>query len=257
MKKIFLSMVVPLVCMATLSAQISQKEADQIVIKYLGDKTTDITIYAKEDVQTGFEMITSTGESLELDYPTWVYFVSYAGETVGKYLIVKESSGNLLEINTKNDAGPDNLTEWKAVAFDIPFTEYFIHCYWRFPSPGELACWKNLNHDYNSPDFVWREGKLSVINSNEELEDYLICPKDYPVIDFSKHTLLLASGITTSDAEISDIVFLKNSANQYTLKATIREGDLCIIDYWCFAILTPKIEDEATVILDIKYTYGY
>jgi hypothetical protein len=240
---------------ASLPAQITQEQADNIVLERLSREMLPYTVYVKEDVQTSITITTSVGESIELDYPCRVYYVSYAGNA-GRYLIVKESNGNLLEINTKNDAGPDNLTEWRAVAFEIPFTEYFINCFWCFPSPEELYCWKNLNHDYSSPDYV-EGGKLSVINSNEELEDYLICPKDYPVIDFSKHTLLLASGITTSDAEISDIVFLKNSANQYTLKATIREGDLCVIDYWCIAILAPKIEDEATVILNIKYIYGY
>jgi hypothetical protein len=249
MKKLFLFMVVPLVCMATLSAQISQKEADEIVQQRLESETKLYCLYAKEDVQTMFEITTSTGEVLELDYPAWVYFVSYTEETFGKYLIVKESNGNLLEINTKKDTGPNDLMEWRAVAFEIPFTESFIYYYWCFPSPEELFCWKNLNHDFNNYII---EGKLSIINGNEELENYLICPENYPVIDFSRHTLLLASGITTSDSKISDIVFLKNSANQYTLKATISEGYLSVIDYWCIAILTPKIWDEAIVILDIK-----
>jgi len=37
--------------------------------------------------------------------------VNYAGETNGKYLVVKESNGNLLEVNAKND----ELDGWRVV----------------------------------------------------------------------------------------------------------------------------------------------
>jgi hypothetical protein len=74
-------------------------------------------------VQTGFEVITSTGETLELDYPVWVYYVSYTEAAIGKYLIVKESNGNLLEINPKNDVVPNDLEDWRMVISIIPFEE--------------------------------------------------------------------------------------------------------------------------------------
>jgi hypothetical protein len=44
-----------------------------------------------------------------------VYYVNFTGTQNGKYLIVKENNGNLLEINTKNDNGPNNLTTWIVV----------------------------------------------------------------------------------------------------------------------------------------------
>jgi hypothetical protein len=140
----------------------------------------------------------------------------------------------------------------------IPFEEYYVYWnhslfYWDngnfYPT---FPCWKNLNHDIESPDFVSRE-KLSIINTNEELENYLICTEDYPVIDFSQHTLLLASGITAfTISGIRDIVFLKNNANQYMMKATIGQTICTLGEYWCIAILVPKIEDEATVTLEIN-----
>ena len=106
----------PLISLFSLSAQITQTDADSIVKKRMSNETLDFTIFAKEDVQTGFEIATSTGEILELDYPCWVYYVNFIDVTNGKYLIVKESNGNLLEINTKNDTIPNGLEEWKLVS---------------------------------------------------------------------------------------------------------------------------------------------
>jgi len=143
---------------------------------------------------------------------------------------------------------------------EILFTEYFIYWddsrgYWQggvFYS--NFPCWENLNHDVWDPDYEW-EGKLSIINNSEKLEHYLSCPEDYPAIDFSRYTLVLASGLTEgNNGKIYDMIFLKNSANQYTLKATIPNGALGILGYWCIAILIPKIEDEATVTFCRIYT---
>jgi hypothetical protein len=64
---------------------------------------------------------------------------------------------------------------------EIPFTEYSLI--------GTSCQWSNLGYD----------GKLIVINSNAELENYVICTDGaFPEIDFSKNTLLLASGCTIS-----------------------------------------------------------
>jgi hypothetical protein len=242
MKKIFLFMVVPLVCMATLSAQISQKEADKIVQQRLESETKPWSVYAREDVQTAFEMTTSTGEALELDYPAWIYFVSYTGETVGKYLIVKESNGNLLEMNTKKDAGPGDLTEWRAVAFEIPFEEYSLD--------GTLCKWTNLNYDQT----------VIIINSDEELENYISCTEgSYPEIDFSQHTLLLASGKADSD-----IIYIVKSIQQlsykeYDLNVMIIINDATIVKEWSIALMVKKMSEESHVALNIicKNTYYY
>jgi len=146
---------------------------------------------------------------------------------------------------------------------DVPFEEYCLYHdlslrYW--DNEGvvheKYPCWKNLNHDEDAPDFV-RGGRIDVINSDEELENHLICPEDYPAIDFSKQTLVLASGMTLQcPVAIHNIGFIKTSANQYTLKATISCGPFQSGEYWWFAIITPKIEDEATVLLSIYKPYN-
>jgi len=126
---------------------------------------------------------------------------------------------------------------------EIPFTEYFVH----WGGISDFQCWKNLNHPYN-PDFVFFVRKISIINDNKDLANYLICPEDYPAIDFSRHTLVLVSYISTNTISgIRDIVFLKIGTNQYTMKAAIRQAITDSSDDWCIAILTPKLEDGASV----------
>jgi len=116
MKKTILLIFLPLIPLFSLSAQITQAEADSIVKNRTSNETSDFTIFAKEDVQTGFEITTSTGEILELDYPCRVYYVNFIDKTNSKYLIVKENNGNLLEIITKNDTVPNDLEEWRLVS---------------------------------------------------------------------------------------------------------------------------------------------
>jgi len=121
MKKIFPLILVPLLSLFSLPAQITQVEADEIIIKRLCSKTSDFIIYVKENVQTGFEVTTATGEVLELDYPCWVYYANITNETDNKYLFVKETNGNLLEITTRNDEVPDDLATWRKIV------EYSCH----------------------------------------------------------------------------------------------------------------------------------
>jgi len=116
MKKTILLIFVPFLSFFSLLAQTTQAEADSIVKKRMSNVTSDFTIFAQEEVQTGFEITTSTDETLELNYPCWIYYVNFIDETNGKYLIVKENNGNLLEINTKNDEAPDGLEEWRLVS---------------------------------------------------------------------------------------------------------------------------------------------
>jgi len=188
MKKLFLLILAPFVLLSTLSAQITQKEADSIVKQRLVGETKPYTVYAKNDVQSeGYTVITTTGETLELEYPCWVYFVKYEGETIGKYLIVKESNGNSLEINTKKDNGPNNLNKWRFVLFDdfctyvnikdidqtIPFINKFL---------------KSLSNDLSD------EQKL------QELATWL---KSFPCIIFSTVSCQSCNGTNPPMSEIN------------------------------------------------------
>ena len=78
-----LLLILPLLSFCSLSAQTTQEQADKIVIERMADETRFYSIYAKEDLQAGFEVTTTTGETLELNYPAWIFYVSYTGETNG------------------------------------------------------------------------------------------------------------------------------------------------------------------------------
>ena len=69
MRKILLLIVVPFVFLSALPAQITQKEADEIVLERLSQATQLFTVYAKENIQTeGITITASEGEVIELGY---------------------------------------------------------------------------------------------------------------------------------------------------------------------------------------------
>ena len=125
MKKIFLLIAAPFVLFTALSAQVTQEEADGIVLERLSQRLSDYyTLYAKENVQTEMTVITATREELELDYPCWVYYASHFYRTnLNCYLIVNESNGNLLEVKAQQDTGPNDLTAWREVELGIDLLE--------------------------------------------------------------------------------------------------------------------------------------
>jgi hypothetical protein len=57
---------------------------------------------------------------LELDYSCLIYYINYLeGTNTARYLVVKESNGNLLEVNPKNNAAPSNLAEWRIIPEEL------------------------------------------------------------------------------------------------------------------------------------------
>ena len=122
MKKILLLIIAPFTVFTSLFADtISQDEADRIVLEHLSKETQSYIVYAKEEVQKEMVIITSTGELLEINYFCWVYFVNYIDTYQGRYLIVKWSNGNLLEVNAKHniprDLLPEGLIVWRVVHY--------------------------------------------------------------------------------------------------------------------------------------------
>ena len=89
---------------------------------------------------------------------------------------------------------------------EIPFTEYSL---------TESCQWTNFICD-----------KIIIINSSKELENYVICAEEnYPEIDFSKYTLLIANGHTPNGIlEVSNRL-LQLSANKYKLDIEIQLDD--------------------------------
>ena len=112
----------------------------------------------------------------------------------------------------------------------IPFTEYSL--------AGTFCQWTNLNYD----------DKIIVINSNKKLASYINCLEgNYPEIDFSKHTLLLASGTTPNGiVEISNRL-LQLSANEYKLDIKILLNEAEVIGKWITVLIVNKLNEESDI----------
>jgi hypothetical protein len=120
---------------------------------------------------------------------------------------------------------------------NISFTEYSL---------PETSChWVNLLYD----------DKVLMINSNEELEKYISCAKgSYPAIDFSKHTLLLASGKTTSGiSKVNAKKIQQILPDKYVLNMEILINKLLVDETWYMSSIAEKMNKENT--LDLAITY--
>jgi uncharacterized lipoprotein NlpE involved in copper resistance len=117
---------------------------------------------------------------------------------------------------------------------EIAFTEYSL---------AETFCqWTNLDYDNN----------IIVINSITELENYITCTEGtLPEIDFSKKTLLVASG-GGGDIRRIDVKFLKTT-NKYIMEATIYEGFAAVILNWSKSIVVPKLPENVQVDLHVQH----
>ena len=120
---------------------------------------------------------------------------------------------------------------------DIPFTEYTLL---------ETSCqWVNLDYDE----------KVIIINSNEELENYVACAEgNYPEIDFDEHSLLLASGETENGIlKITAKDLMQFSLQKYELNVVILLNDAPIVEKWRTALIVEKINEECHVELSVTY----
>jgi hypothetical protein len=115
---------------------------------------------------------------------------------------------------------------------DIPFTEYSLE---------NTSCgWVNLN--YND--------SVIIINSNEDLENYIDCADGgYPEIDFEEKTLLLVKGGATNGIVSITKHFIQTAASAYSFNIDIVLNDATVVE----AILVPKIAETAVVELNVTF----
>ena len=121
---------------------------------------------------------------------------------------------------------------------EIPFTEYSL--------AGTSCQWNNLDYD----------DKLIVVNSNEVLKSYISCSDgNYLEIDFSKHTLLLASGTTPNGiVEISNRL-LQLSGNKYKMDIEVFLNITEMEGQWITALIINKLSEESDIELVITLKY--
>jgi len=119
---------------------------------------------------------------------------------------------------------------------EIPVTEYSL---------AETSCqWTSFEPK-----------KVIVINSDENLENYILCSNGtYPQIDFLKHSLLLAYGIAPSaPAEVISTQLLRTSDNEYSLHLVIESGVLGTPGPWFLSIIAPKLPQNTIITLTTIY----
>jgi len=97
--------------------------------------------------------------------------------------------------------------------------------------------------------------KVIVINSDEELQNYIECPNgSYPQIDFLRHSLLLVNAIAPSaPAEVISTQLLMTSDNEYSLNLVIKSGLLGTPGPWLLSIIVPKLTQNAILTLTTIY----
>jgi len=177
MKKITILILLLTACALSLHAQVTQSQADSIALDRMSSDQRAYTLYAKQGLQDeGYTINTSQGEVFELDYPCWVYFAHYAEETTHKYLIVKENTGSLLEVNVRNDAGPEDLNWWW-ILFPTPTP---CHCImdtirgeWRWVLRTGGLGGGSINNTFESVIKIFSQNEDGSINYEVFAEDTL------------------------------------------------------------------------------------
>ena len=101
--------------------------------------------------------------------------------------------------------------------------------------------------------------EVIIINSNEELRRHIECDENanFPVIDFSRYTLLHVSGFVPHIFGVSNVHFEQRSSNSYKLNIEVdRSGPAPAMPWrWRVTILVEKIDDNSDIKLNVKYIY--
>ena len=130
------------------------------------------------------------------------------------------------------------ITDIENYPVEISFTEYSL--------AGSSCQWKNFQSDAVGSTVV-------VINSRKELENHIECAggKDYPDIDFSAHTLLLACGVEAYFALPDYKNLQQTSAQNYVMKVNLRPSLAPVVTHWQVPIVVSKITDDSVIELII------
>jgi hypothetical protein len=90
-----------------------------------------------------------------------------------------------------------------------------------------------------------------VINSNEELENYITCTDGtFPEIDFSENTLLITCGCTINGIQYLHKKILKKE-NMYMLEIEITLNDATVAHPWIVTLMTNKLNIKDNVELNV------
>jgi len=118
---------------------------------------------------------------------------------------------------------------------DIVFTEYLLN--------GTECRWVNLPNNE----------KVVVINSQAEMKEYINCSTgSYPEVDFSKHTLLLASGgCPKGVVGVSAQKLTQHSSEKLSMELEVTLYENADKNTWAAAFIVEKLNKNSKVKLNI------
>lgn len=136
---------------------------------------------------------------------------------------------------------PDEIHEPERQGVNVPFTRYSL----KEETPDEEISARWVNLDYDKVNY---ESKLLVINSDEELKQYV--EGNYPAIDFSKKTLVLAYGIDSGVFVADGHKFQQVAEGDYEMTANLTATLTLSMNEWQAAIIVEKLPSECTIKLN-------
>jgi hypothetical protein len=141
---------------------------------------------------------------------------------------------------------PGPIPEWPVG--DVPFELYYAA---RWNDPIYSLRWVDIYEDSDGdgmPD-VLDGGEVIVIDSDEELQKYV--EGDYPTVDFSRKTLLLAYGLERSLMRPDGQKFQKLSEQDYVMTVNLTGGMLTSMSRWVVAVVVDKLPSGSEIELNI------
>ena len=128
---------------------------------------------------------------------------------------------------------------------EIPFSEFSSEEIDGTGISGMNLNWQGLG--YNN--------SVIIVNSREEMEKYIVGNiGDYPEIDFSKHSLLLASGTACCCLDNVNVNNLwQISKNQFILDVEVRTFLSLVASYWHIALVTSKLNSSSNIRLNVNH----
>ena len=195
------------------------------------DATNQELIWESSDSKVVY--VDNTGKITALAEETATITVTTAdgGKTASCEVIVKGEGGD------EGGDGDDNGDDDDDYPIEIPFLHYSLE---------RTSCqWTNLAYD----------SIVVIINSDEEMNQYVVCMGDdnYPEIDFSIYTLLLANGKNSSSVVATNCNWMKQISEQsYEMEVEIIPGFSAIITNWEVPVIVSKLSKGSIVELSIK-----
>lgn len=223
----------PIVSFVSLTFTFMETGYDADIVSYLDD--FDLTVKDESDLSDLHTLVSMTNTRIAYRYNIRtsknsmgdaLQMSNYFNETekfISTHFMLNPRF--IDRLSTRHDEEPE----------EIPYTEL-----WKYSN--ERPCQREETQG--------RFPTLIVINSNEELEHHVCDALDFPDIDFSKQTLLIAYGRVDS----LDDAYLQKFTTGYVLNLVLSGSVTSGLRNWEIAIVTDKLEKEKKVEL-IKIDY--